>query len=361
MNPQAQLCPNPDCGARGKDGKIGIHSQKEQRYRCKQCGHTFTETRQTALYRVKKPHALFVVVITLLAYGCPVQAIVAAYQLDERTVWAWLRRAGRHCQTFHEGQLSAHQLELGQIQADELKVKTYVDTLWMGLVMMVSTRLWLGGAVNKSRGKKLLTAVLECARQAGRGGDLLIAVDGFNIYLEVIPLIFTRSWNWLQACWQGWTQVAVVQTMKQKGGKRGKIDRQIAWGETGFVRWMIRASQGHGWINSAYIERLNATFRARIACLVREGRSLIRQEQHLTCWMWLVGSVYNWCTYHEALALALPVSQRKRFWIKRTPAIAAQLTDHCWSVAELMWCKHPSSSLLAKRILGAATSPRYYA
>ena len=353
MNPHDQLCSNPACGARGKDGNILIHSRAEQRYRCKVCGGTFSHTRQTALYRVKKPHSLFVLVVTLLAYGCRVQAIVAAYQLDERTVWAWLRRAGQHCQQVHEGHLSNGQVELEHIQADELKVKTVAGTLWMGMVMMVSTRLWLGGAVASSRGKALLTQVLIYAQQAGRGGDVLVAVDGFNIYLEVIPLVFSRSWNWIQARWQGWTQVGIVQTMKQKGGKRGRIDRQIAQGKKAFVWRMIRASQGQGWINTAYIERLNATFRSRTACLAREGRALLRLEAHLVSWMWLVGSTYNWCRYHDALAIELLVSPRKRFWMKRTPAIATRLTDHRWSMSELLWCKHPITSLLTARILEA--------
>jgi transposase-like protein len=68
-----------------------IHSQKERRYRCKRCSKTFSETIGTALYRVHKPHELVTIVVTLLAYGCPVQAIVAGFGLDERTVARWQR------------------------------------------------------------------------------------------------------------------------------------------------------------------------------------------------------------------------------------------------------------------------------
>jgi transposase-like protein len=64
-----------------------IHSQKERRYRCKRCGRTFPETQGTALYRVHKPKWLVLTVVTLFAYGCPVQAIFAAFGLDERTAW----------------------------------------------------------------------------------------------------------------------------------------------------------------------------------------------------------------------------------------------------------------------------------
>ena len=86
MNPQEQVCPNPECCASGKDGKIGVHSRQDKRYRCKACGRTFTVTMGTAYYRLKKSHELFTLVVSLLAYGCPVQAIVASFQIDERTV-----------------------------------------------------------------------------------------------------------------------------------------------------------------------------------------------------------------------------------------------------------------------------------
>jgi transposase-like protein len=45
---------------------------------------------------LRKPLELIVIVVTLLSYGCPIQAIVHAYGLDERTVADWRDRAGRH-------------------------------------------------------------------------------------------------------------------------------------------------------------------------------------------------------------------------------------------------------------------------
>ena len=50
---------------------------------------------------LRKPTELIILVITLLSYGCPVQAIVQAFGLDERTVADWRDRAGQHCQRVH--------------------------------------------------------------------------------------------------------------------------------------------------------------------------------------------------------------------------------------------------------------------
>ena len=60
--------------------------------------------------------------MTLLAHGCPLQAIVAAFGFDERTVAAWLARAGRQGQAIQE-HLVEQPHELGQVQADEIRVK----------------------------------------------------------------------------------------------------------------------------------------------------------------------------------------------------------------------------------------------
>src|SRR5258707_7820775 len=153
MDPQDQFCPNLECPGRGQvgAGNIQVHSQAERRYRCKCCGKTFSESKGTALYALKKGPDLFVIVTTLVAHGCPLQAVVAAFGLDERTVSAWLIRAGEHCQGVHAAVVGGSRLDLEQVRADEIKVKTQRGSVWMAMAMMVRTRLWLGGVVSPKR------------------------------------------------------------------------------------------------------------------------------------------------------------------------------------------------------------------
>jgi transposase-like protein len=95
------FCPNLDCQARGNigQGNIVSHGRKRPRYRCKTCGKTFSAREGTLFAGLRKPTEMVVMVVTLLAYGCPVQAIVHAFGLDERTVARWRDRAGKHCET----------------------------------------------------------------------------------------------------------------------------------------------------------------------------------------------------------------------------------------------------------------------
>ena len=88
---------------------------------------------------------------------------------------------------------------------------------------------------------------------------------------------------------------------------------------------------GGGTINTAYIERLNATFRQRLAWLTRRTRCLAQQTATLAAGMYIVGCFYNFCDNHQSLRLRLWTGERRYRWVQRTPAMAAALTDHRWT------------------------------
>jgi transposase-like protein len=166
MDTSKPWCPNEMCCARGKrgEGTITIHDRKRQRDRWKIWKQTCSARRGTMLDGRRKPTELIVIVVTFVAYGCPIQAIVQACGLDERTVADWRDRAGNHCKQVHEAIVQQGQLDLIHVQADEIRVKGRQMIAWMGLAMMVSTRLWLGGVVQITRDRKLADRVLSHVR-----------------------------------------------------------------------------------------------------------------------------------------------------------------------------------------------------
>src|SRR2546425_1628582 len=166
MDPTTTFCPNVACPARGQTGQgnIGIHSCKDKRFLCTACQKTFSATKGTAFYRLRTSAETVSLVVTLLAHGCPLQAIVVAFGYDERTVASWVARAGDQGQAV-PGHLVEQPRDFGQVQADEIRVKKQGGIVWMALAMMVKTRLWLGGGVSKQPGKPVVPRLIERVRR----------------------------------------------------------------------------------------------------------------------------------------------------------------------------------------------------
>ncbi|HEX9867246.1 MAG TPA: hypothetical protein VGC99_01405, partial [Candidatus Tectomicrobia bacterium] len=114
----------------------------------------------------------------------------------------------------------------------------------------------------------------------------------------------------------------------------------------------VLAATGSGTgINTASIERLNATFRASLAPLVRRGRAMAHTETMLTAGMDLVGCADNFCWLHESLRVAAPAGAPWK-WQERTPAMAAGLTDHRWTLCELLRSQVPLPPWVAPKRRG---------
>ncbi len=309
-------------------GRIGIHSHTKRRYKCHACGQTFADTVGTPLYRLKSPLWVVRIVMTLLAFGCPLPAIVAAFGLDERTVTAWQQKAGHHAKQVQDAVVCQGQVDLGQVQGDELYVKTQRGTVWMATAMTVFSRLFLWGAVAPQRDTRLITQVVQQVRAAAQVGQpILWAVDGFVAWTTAILTVFRDP---LRTGKRGrprlvvWSDLHIVQVIKRRTGRRlTAIERRLAHGCLCCAECIMQASQvGLGVINTAYIERLNATFRTWLPALTRRSRTPAREVAHLEAAMFWMGVVYNFCRVHTTL--------------NGTPAMAADLTDHVWSVDELL-------------------------
>jgi len=362
MDPQTVFCPNLDCPARGQIGKsnIHVHSVKERRYLCDVCHKTFAETKGTVFYRLQTDPAEVTRVVTLLAHGCPLQAIVVAFELDERTVKAWFTRAGKQCEQVHEHRVQQPR-DLGQVQADEIRAKMQKVIVWLAMALQVSTRLWLGGEVSERRDEKLLAHVIQRIRACALCRPLLFCVDGWRAYVPTIQngfreALLTRTCG--RPTLRPWDNICIAQMVKQYAhGHVVGVIRRVVQGSAEHVAALLQQTQGGGVINTAYVERLNATFRARLANLVRRSRGLARQPQTLHHGLYLIGTVYNFCTNHASLRVPLYVGRSgRRHWVLRTPAMAAGITDHRWTVHELLSYRVPLSRWIPPKRRGRVSN-----
>jgi len=218
----------------------------------------------------------------------------------------------------------------------------------MALAIWVPTRLWMGGVVSPKRDLDLIQALADKVRNMALCRPLLLAVDGLASYVSAFRNAFRskfpRREGELGRCKMvSWQDILIVQVVKQRveGVFAQRVERRIVQGAKDKVERLIEKTQGQGVINTAFIERLNATFRQRINSLTRRTRTLAQRAATLVAGMYLVGCFYNFCDFHHSLRLKLSVGSFGYRWVQRTPAIAAKLADHQWTPAELFNFKVP--------------------
>jgi transposase-like protein len=346
MNPQPLFCANDACSSRGLQGagNICVLDSLRQRWRCTTCKKTFRATQGTLFHGKKYPPETLVVVLTLLSLGCPLQAIVVAFHIDERTIRRWQKQAGAHCEQFHEEHVTKHPMDLGQVQADEMYVKLQKRlVLWMAMALCIPTRLWLGGVISRSRDQTMLQQLATKVKRCAKCAPILLITDGFAGYVRAWQDAFRepkRIGKVGRPALIAWKEVVIAQMVKQyQKGRVVGIDQRLVQGS---VSQLLALLPEECKISTAYIERLNATFRARCHGLVRRGRGLSKKPSTLEQSMYLVGCLYNFCTPHQSL----------RCEYARTPAMAAGLTDHCWSVGELLSYRFAPAAFVAKKRRG---------
>jgi len=166
---------------------------------------------------------------------------------------------------------------------------------------------------------------------------LLRCVDGFAAYVGAVRTVFRVA---VRTGRPGRPRLVLPETVllaqvvkSHKGRRLVDVTRRVVFGTAEAVAVAIAATRGGTQINASYIERLNATFRAALAPLTRRGRRLAHGAALLTSGLWLVGTAYNVCWPHESLRLP---ALGGRTWQERTPAMAAGLTDHIWTLEEML-------------------------
>ena len=365
LDPHHTFCPNAQCPNRGLTGhgNIGIKSQQERRYLCTTCGKSFAATTGTVYYRAHTAPVLLTQMLVLLTHGCPPQAIVAAFGFDERTVRAWALKEAAHGRQVHTYLVAAAQVLARVVQADEICVKAVGQRLWQAMAMMAESRLWLGGVISATRDRDLITALVTRVHACLARYDITVCVDGLASYVTAfldvfrvkVPPAIKRPGAWCKVLVAG---LRIGQVVKRYAGKCVcAVEERGVRGSVASIRRRLQQAQVGQHIHTAFIERLNATFRAHWAGLTRRGRAIARTEVLATAGMWLVGCCYNFCWPHDSLRRAAPDGAPHK-WQAQTPAMAAGLTDHVWSMDELLRYAVPLPAWVPPKRRGRKPSPK---
>jgi hypothetical protein len=233
--------------------------------------------------------------VTLLCHGGPLHAVVAAFDLDERTVATWWERAGAHCVRLHGHLVQAGQADLGHVQADELWIKLAGRHAWQAMALAVPSRLWLGGVISPHRGLDLNRTLIRQVRACACGLAVLVCADGPASYVRAVREVFRQP---VRTGRRGRPRLVhpagllLAQVVKHTRKRQlVGVTRRVVVGSVAAVQQVLSATGTFTQINTACIERLNATFSACLVALALRAAP----PALLTAAMYLVGTAYNFC------------------------------------------------------------------
>ncbi len=177
--------------------------------------------------------------------------------------------------------------------------------------------------------------VRACAQAAQA---VLVATDGWAAYPKSITRAFRekvkatpgRGRTRLQIWKELWIVTVIKRTEKHHVVE---VTRELARGTQAQAMTLLKRSAGGSVWNTAFIERLNGTFRERLAVLTRKCRHAASRVQALEAGMYLIGCAYNFCWPHQHVSQPAGQGEPR---LLQTPAMAAHLTDHIWSMRELL-------------------------
>ena len=206
----------------------------------------------------------------------------------------------------------------------------------MGMAIDASSRLWMAGVVSVRRDRELAERLLQHVRSCCQFVQgLLVCTDGWSAYPKSIIKAFREKVKKTagrgRCCLEVWPDLCIATVIKRTKKKHVvEITRKITRGSLEKAQELLLMTVGCKEFNTSLIERFNATMRERLASLTRNCRHAVQRLETLEAGMYLIGCTYNFCWPHHEL------SNRKHFGYACTPAMAAGLTDHIWSVSELL-------------------------
>lgn len=125
---------------------------------------------------------------------------------------------------------------------------------------------------------------------------------------------------------------------KREKGRLVEVIQRVVYGDPKEVMQLLGADSG-GKINTAYIERLNLTIRNSLARFIRKSMNCSKILGRHTHALDFFQAWYNFVKPHKSLRRRIDQGRKK--WMQRTPAMAEGLTDHVWTIKELMAFRIP--------------------
>jgi len=370
------FCPHLDCAYQGWVGLGNISANGHpsggpwRQLHCTSCGGYFQETHGTPLHGKRVAPEKLVWAVGALAEGLGIRAVARVFEVDPNTVLAWLVEVADHAVAFSRYFL--HDVRVTQVQLDELfallsavKAGEVSDT--EAIQRLSRSPHWVWGALDPVT-KLLLTidvgdrtlamaqsVVHQVVQVLAPGCVPLFLTDGFKEYTTAL---LTHFGQWVQPSrrqatgpapkprWMPLPELLYAQVIKTTRRRRlVRVSHRVVFGTFEAVQQVLAAG---GWqINTSFVERLNLTIRQHVAAVGRRVSTLCKGEEGLDQQLALYHGYDNFCLPHGSLRQPLPQpvptngTGSAKQWRPCTPAMAAGLTDHVWTLREVLLFRVP--------------------
>jgi IS1 family transposase len=370
------FCPHPGCEYRGWLGRGNLRANGHpsggpwRQLHCTGCDGYFLETHGTLFHGKRVAVDLIVRVIACLAEGVGIRGTARVFEVAPNTVLQWLVEAAEPLQAFSRHFL--HDMRVNQVQLDELfallsAVKDGEVSEAEAITRLERTPQWVWVALDPESkvllaidvGDRTLAMAQRVVHQVVQG----LAPDCAPLFLtdglkEYMTALLTHYGQWVQCPrrqatgpapkprWMPLPQLLYAQVIKTVRRRRlVGVSHRVVFGTLEAVNDVLAP---HGWhINTAFVERLNLSIRQHVAAVGRRVSTLCKGEDGLRQQLALYHTYYNFCLPHTSLRLPLPQPEAThgtgttKCWQPRTPAMAAGLTDHVWTLREMLLFRVP--------------------
>ena len=262
-------------------------------------------------------------IIGCLVEGNSIRATVRMTGAAKNTITKLLADLGEACAEFQDGELV--NLPCKVVEADEIWAYCYAKNknvpdqfkgtygygdVWTFTAVCADTKLvpsWLVGERTSEDADFFMRDLAR--RMAGR---IQLSTDGHRIYESTVGPAFGGQVDWAQ----------IHKTYAAESNQKGKYSPPVC---TGAKRFPMKGDPDPDRISTSYVERQNLTMRMGMRRFTRLTNGFSRKVENLAHAVSLHFMHYNFARPHRSLKEKYP----------RTPAMAAGVADHIWSLEEI--------------------------
>jgi transposase-like protein/IS1 family transposase len=302
--------------------RFGKHRNGLRRFRCPQCKRTYTEAHKRTLDAMYISEDRAALAVQLLVEGNSIRSTERITKLDRNTIMRLLLLAGKKCEAILDAKMRG--LRPKHLQIDEIwtfvqKKNRHVrrgdspeiGDQWVFVAIDAESKLVPCFHVGKRHRED--TRAFVCDLYSRIDGRTQVTTDGLNHYRNEVPDAFGSDVDFAQ--------------LVKLFGEWGQHDADARYSPSPIVEVISKVRSGDpdpDHISTSYVERQNLTMRTQMRRFTRLTLGFSKKLAHLKAAVALHFAYYNFCRIHST--------------IRVTPAMEAGITDHIWTLLELLDC-----------------------